>query len=565
MMLIAAFENRNKGISARTDRISRKGQLCIFPARLALVHFLQAKTHNFTILSNIRCDNLSSEGEIMGNSENTNGAQGKIKFTKQIQENIRQIKNEFAKDQTLVLRRLENPDVGESYIVYIDGMVNNRLINQDVIRPFLEFHPEPHEPVTLDVIQNQVMLSNSVERTSDHDKLIQAIVYGDTLLLIDGIEEALILNTKGWTSRSISEPENEKVLRGPREGFTESIMTNLSLIRRRIRTSDLKMEFETFGTRTNTKACICYLDSVVNKDVLDELKKRIHMFSIDGTLDSNYINEFIKDSPYSPFKTVGTSEKPDAVAAKILEGRVALFVDGSPSVITVPYLFVENFQSDEDYYLNYYFASINRILRYLAFIHGYQHSRRLRSPYHLPSRNASPCFNNEYLKGPPGRAVPDGDRNDPIMLVVFEMLRESGARMPGSMGQALSIVGALVMGQAAVSAKIVSAPMIIIVAVAGICGVMSPRIKGATILLRFIFLVMASFFGLYGFMFAVLALMIHLYSISSFGVPIMNSSYTNTLQDKKDIMVRAPWWFMKKRPKYLSEDAVRQQSTRSTK
>jgi spore germination protein KA len=152
-----------------------------------------------------------------------------------------------------------------------------------------------------------------------------------------------------------------------------------------------------------------------------------------------------------------------------------------------------------------------------------------------------------------------------IMLVVFEMLRESGARMPGSMGQALSIVGALVMGQAAVSAKIVSAPMIIIVAVAGICGVMSPRIKGATILLRFIFLVMASFFGLYGFMFAVLALMIHLYSISSFGVPIMNSSYTNTLQDKKDIMVRVPWWFMKKRPKYLSEDPIRQQSTRSNK
>jgi spore germination protein KA len=564
MMLIAAFENRNKGISARTDRISRKGQLCIFPARLALVHFLQAKTHNFTILSNIRCDNLSSEGEIMGNSENTNGAQGKIKFTKQIQENIRQIKNEFAKDQTLVLRRLENPDVGESYIVYIDGMVNNRLINQDVIRPFLEFHPEPHEPVTLDVIQNQVMLSNSVERTSDHDKLIQAIVYGDTLLLIDGIEEALILNTKGWTSRSISEPENEKVLRGPREGFTESIMTNLSLIRRRIRTSDLKMEFETFGTRTNTKACICYLDSVVNKDVLDELKKRIHMFSIDGTLDSNYINEFIKDSPYSPFKTVGTSEKPDAVAAKILEGRVALFVDGSPSVITVPYLFVENFQSDEDYYLNYYFASINRILRYLAFILAIS----------IPAVYvALTTFHHEMLPLPLTMSISKARQGVPfptviemiLMLVIFEMLRESGARMPGSMGQALSIVGALVMGQAAVSAKIVSAPMIIIVAVAGICGVMSPRIKGATILLRFIFLVMASFFGLYGFMFAVLALMIHLYSISSFGVPIMNSSYTNTLQDKKDIMVRAPWWFMKKRPKYLSENAVRQKSTRSTK
>lgn len=500
----------------------------------------------------------------MGNSENTNETQEKIKLTKQIQENIKQIKNEFNKDETLVLRKLENPAVGECCIIYIDGMVNNKLMNEDVIRPLLEYRPEQKEAVTLEVIQNQVMLSDSVERTSDHDKLIQAIVYGDSLLLMDGCEEALILNTKGWVSRSVSEPENEKVLRGPREGFTESIMTNLSLIRRKIRTSDLKMEFETFGTRTNTKACICYLDSVVNKDVLDELKKRIHMFSIDGTLDSNYINEFIKDSPYSPFKTAGISEKPDVVAAKILEGRIALLLDGSPCVITVPYLFSENFQSDEDYYLNYYFASINRMLRYLAFIMSIS----------VPAVYvALTTFHQEMLPLALTMSISKARQGVPfptvvemiLMLVIFEMLRESGARMPGSMGQALSIVGALVMGQAAVSAKIVSAPMIIIVATTGICGLMVPRMKGATILLRFVLLAISSFFGLYGFMFGILGLMVHLYSMSSFGLPIMNSVYTNTLQDKKDIMVRAPWWFMKKRPKYLSSNPTRQESTRSSK
>lgn len=500
----------------------------------------------------------------MANSENTNEAKEQIKLTKKIQENIEQIQKEFENDETLVLRKLKNPAVGECCIIYIDGMVNNKLVNEDVIRPLLEFHPESKESVTLDVIQNQVMLSDSVERTSEHEELIQAIVYGDTILLMDGYDEALILNTKGWTTRSVSEPENEKVLRGPREGFTESIMTNLSMVRRRIRTSDLKIEFETFGTRTNTKACICYLDSIVNKGVLEELKKRIHTFSIDSTLDANYVSEFIKDSPYSPFKTIGISEKPDAVAGKLLEGRVALFLDGSPNVITVPYLFTENFQSDEDYYLNYYFASINRILRYIAFLF----STSVPAIY-----VALTTFHQEMLPLALTMSISKARQGVPfptaiemiMMLIVFEMLRESGARMPGTMGQALSIVGALVMGQAAVSAKIVSAPMIIIVAVTGICGVMIPRVKGATILLRFLFLALASFFGLYGYMFGALGLMIHLYSMSSFGVPIMNSTYTTSLQDKKDIMVRAPWWFMKKRPKYLSQNATRQESTRSTK
>lgn len=500
----------------------------------------------------------------MANNENTNETKEQIKLTKQIQENIQQIQNAFKNDETLVVRKLKTPVVGECCIIYIDGMVNNKLVNEDVIRPLLEFHPKHEESVTLEVIQDQVMLSDSVDRTSEHEELVQAIVYGDTILLMDGYDEALILNTKGWTIRSVSEPENEKVLRGPREGFTESIMTNLTLVRRRIRTSDLKMEFETFGTRTNTKACICYLDSIVNKGVLEELKKRIHMFSIDGTLDSNYINEFIKDSPYSPFKTIGISEKPDAVAGKLLEGRVALFLDGSPNVITVPYLFAENFQSDEDYYLSYYFASMNRILRYIAFIF----STSVPAIY-----VALTTFHQEMLPLALTMSISKARQGVPfptviemiIMLIVFEMLRESGARMPGTMGQALSIVGALVMGQAAVSAKIVSAPMIIIVAVTGICGVMLPRVKGATIFLRFIFLAMASFFGLYGYMFGALGLMIHLYSMSSFGIPIMNSTYTTSLQDKKDIMVRAPWWFMKKRPKYLSQNARRQESTRSSK
>ncbi|MBW7571404.1 spore germination protein [Caproiciproducens faecalis] len=496
----------------------------------------------------------------MGN-ESSKQKNEDIVFTDSVRSNMELLKQIFKNDETLTFREIENPMVPsvEFCLVYIDGMVNNKLVNEDVIKPLVDYKPEQRESLTLDILAKQVMLSNSVEQESDAEKILQAIIYGDCILMMDGFSKFLILNTKGWSSRSISEPENEKVLRGPREGFTEALMTNLSLIRRKIRTPDLKMEFESFGTRSNTKACICYLENVVNKDVLADLKKRLESFSIDGTLDVNYLTEFINDAPYSPFKTIGSTEKPDIVAAKLLEGRVALVLDGTPVVLTMPFLFIENFQSDEDYFLNYYFASFGRMLRLLAFFV----STGVPAIY-----LALTTFHHEILPLAMTMSISQARQGVPfptvveavLMLLVFEMLRESGARMPGMMGQALSIVGALVIGQAAVQAKIVSAPMIIVVAVTGISGLMIPRVKGATILLRFILLGMASILGLYGYMYGMLGLLIHLFNLNSFGIPIMSSTYASTLQDKKDITVRAPWWFMKKRPKYLSPNETREAS-----
>nr|WP_319487221.1 spore germination protein [uncultured Caproiciproducens sp.] len=497
--------------------------------------------------------------------EHTDEKKKKAVFTNSINDNRSQLKSIFKNDETLIFRPVENPSIPSVgfCLVYIDGMVNNKLINEDVIKPLVEYRPERKAITSLDVIAKQVMLSDSVEKTADVDKIIQAIVYGDCILMMDGFFDFLILNTKGWGSRSISEPENEKVLRGPREGFNEALMMNLSLLRRKIRTPDLKMEFQSVGTRSNTKACICYLDELVNKKVLAELKKRLQSFSIDGTLDSNYINEFINDAPYSPFKTIGSTEKPDVVAAKLLEGRVALFLDGTPVVLTMPFLFIENFQSDEDYYINYYFSSIGRILRLIAFFVATS----------IPAIYvALTTFHHEMLPLAMTMSITKARQDVPfptvlesaLMLLVFEMLRESGARMPGMMGQALSIVGALVIGQAAVEAKLVSAPMIIVTALTGISGLMVPRVKGATIILRFALLGMASILGLYGYMFGVLGLLIHLFNLNSFGVPIMNSAFSDTFQDKKDIAIRAPWYLMKKRPKYLSPNETRE-SSRSRK
>ena len=473
---------------------------------------------------------------------NLSGEQWKnAALSKDLSENINLIKAIFKNDHTLITRSIETPcdPVIKYCLVYCDGMVNNKLINDDIIRPLLEYKPEKKQPDLMDVIAKQVTLSDSVDKVTELEKIVQGIVYGDSILFANGQNEALILNTKGWGTRSVSEPDNEKVLRGPREGFNEALLMNLSMLRRKIRTPDLKMEFQTFGTRSNTQGCICYLEGVVNSEVLAELKKRLKTFSIDGILDANYIVEFIRDAPYSPVKTVGITEKPDIVAAKLLEGRVALFLDGTPVVITVPHLFIEHFQSDDDYYLNYYFASIGRFLRLFAFFVATS----------LPALYvALTTFHQEMLPIPLFMSISQARQGVPfptvlesvLILIVFEMLRESGVRMPGSMGQALSIVGALVIGQAAVAAKIVSAPMVIIVGFTGISGLMVPRIKGADILLGFL---------------------IHIFSLSSFGIPIMSSIYTNGPQDRKDIFFRAPWWNMKKRPKYISPNTTRQ-STR---
>ncbi len=475
--------------------------------------------------------------------------------------NINLIKNTFSKDATLKIRTLKTSSepVIKYGLAFSDGMVNNKLINEDIIRPLYEYHPTKKDSDLLDIIAEQVILSDTVEKTGDMQQIIQAIIYGDCILLIDGFAEVLILNTKGWATRSISEPENEKVLKGPREGFTESLIMNLSLIRRRLRTPDLKMEYRTFGTVSQTQACVCYIEGIVNPEVLTELNKRLNQINIDGTLDVNYISEMIKDAPNFPIETVGSTERADIVAAKLLEGRVALFLDGTPAVLMVPHLFIEYFQSDEDYYTNYFFGSINRVLRLIAFIMSTCvpafyitlvtfHQEIIPTALYMSISAAR--------QGVPFPSVVEAT----LMLIVFEMLRETGSRMPGSMGTALSIVGALVIGQAAVQAKIVSAPMIIVVGITGISGLMIPRVKGLIIPLRFALLYISSVLGLYGFLFGLLAVLIHLVGIKSFGIPIISNFEPNTPQNNKDIFIRASWRHMITRPTLLSNNHIRNSS-----
>lgn len=480
------------------------------------------------------------------------------KLSVSLDENIALMERIFSHDSTLVERQLENRlrPKARFCVFFIDGMANSQIIDEYILKPIVNAAALGLSDDPAAELARDVLVANDIKSSSDIGDIVNNLICGDTIVFADGSAEALVVSTKGYATRSIAEPDSEKALRGPREGFTESLLVNLSLLRRKLRTPDLKFTFRHFGTRTNTKVCICYLEGLADPAVLEELQLRLDTIEIDGILDSNYISELIKDTPVSPFKTIGATERPDVVAAKLLEGRIALIVDGTPVVLTLPYLFIESFQANDDYYLNFYFASIGRILRILGFI------ITISTP---AIYTAFVTFHREMIPTNLALSVMEARQGVPlptalecfVMLIVFEIIRETGIRMPSNIGQALSIVGALVVGQAAVQAKLVSAPMVIVVAITAITGLINPKVKGAAIFIRFLCLFAAACLGLFGYAFTMIGLAIHLFSLESFGVSYMLQIDAVKPQEAKDNAIRAPWRVMKTRPLFERRNPVR--------
>ena len=441
-------------------------------------------------------------------------------------------------------------------LFFMDGMAKSELVDESIAKPVIELPLSDFEGDVIDFLAENVLYSGEIKKTADVKELAEALIYGDTLVFAEGSEKALIVNSKGWRTRSIEQPENEKTLRGPKEGFTESLLMNTGLLRRKLRTPDLKFETVTLGSRTNTCVCFCYLNSLVNRGVLRTLKNRINKISIDGVLDTNYIDELIRDNPWTPFKTAGVTERPDVVAGRLLEGRIAVIADGSPSVMTVPYLFVESLQSGDDYYINYYFSSVGRLLRFISLF-----ITVITPAFYI----ALVAFHKEMIPTNLALSISEAREGVPfpitvecvLMLLVFEILRESGVRMPSNVGAALSTVGAIVIGQAAVDAKFVSAPMVIIVSVTGITGIMVSKLKGVVIVYRFALVLLASTLGMYGLIFGVMIMVAHAESLTSFGVRYTSFMSSGRLQEIKDIYIRFPWRFMKTRPYNIAKNIVR--------
>ncbi len=489
---------------------------------------------------------MNTDNQLSGNNTS-------IPLVRSLDENIEQFQKLFQGDDTFISRFFSNQDSAKPRfcILYIDGMVDADIANQYIIQPLVQCSLPKGSERNMDIILKQVVLSNKAEKLCDVSEIIKRILRGESALFMDGSNEVILVSTRDLRARSIQEPINEQVMRGPREGFVEPILVNLSLIRRKLATPNLKFVSRELGRYTKTRIFVCYLDGVVNHQILDEVFIRLNKIDIDGILDSGNIAELIMDAPYSPFETIGITERPDIAAADLLEGRIVILVDGTPVALTIPFLFEEYFQTDDDYYINFYFSSFNRILRYLSFF------LTIASPGIYV---AMLTFHHEMIPSPLLFSISAAREGVPFptivetigLLFVFEIMREVGLRVPITIGQTISILGALVLGTAAVEARIVSAPVIILVAITGLTGLITPRIKTPVIIIRFILTLMAGFLGLYGVLFGMIAMFLHLCSLRSFGVPFMMAFTSLRPEDIKDSVIRAPLWLMKKRPRFIS-------------
>lgn len=474
----------------------------------------------------------------------------------------------FSNDGTLRIRLIENAQCSSIRcgLIYIDGMIDRNQISEGVIKPITSYQFDESErsgtAELMDKIRKQVLNVSDVTDSTDLEEIIAAIISGKTVFLLDGYSGALNISAQGWEIRAISDPMTEKANRGSREGFTESMQVNLTLIRRRIQDSDLKFIFLEVGTRSKTQTCLCYLESLASPDILKELQDRLKRVEIDHILDTGYIAELIRDEPYSPFETIGSTERPDTVVGKLMEGRIALLIEGSPFALTLPYVFVENFQTSEDYYMNYYFASFNRMLRIFgAFL-----------SFSIPAGYvALVTYSQEMVPTQLLLSIAKARIDVPfptvvealLMLIVFEILREAGSRIPSNVGQAVSIVGALVLGQAAVDARIVSAPMVIVVGLTGITTLLNPKITGPLIIIRVLLLILAFLLGIYGYFLGLLGLVVHLMSLRSFGVSYMIGVGSIRPQDIKDTVIRVPWWDMYLRPVVIGARNMKRKSSKN--
>lgn len=465
----------------------------------------------------------------------------KITFTSDLDVNTALLRSVFEGDDTFIVRQTKSANGLRCAMFFFDGMVDSHIINESLVRPVLLAR---ETRLSADELAGRVLQADDCRVETDIDKALAAFLYGDTLVLTEGDARPVIVNTKGFAKRSPDEPENERVLSGPREGFTECFMPNLALIRRRVRDTRLKFTFLRVGGRTNTSVCLCYIDGLCPSALVREMQDRLSALTLDSVLDANYIAECLREHRWSPFPTLGTTERPDVAASRLLEGRCALVVDGSPVVLTAPHLLQECFQSNDDYYISFLQANVSRVLRTLGFFC----SVTIPAVY-----TALLLYHRELVPARLLFAVTAAQRGVPLpvgwevllLLIVLEVLREAGARTPGAMGQTMSIVGGLVLGQAAVSARFSAAPTVIVVAVAGVTGLMAPRLQTAALWLRFLLLGAAAAGGLYGVGLMLSLTTALLCRMTSCGVPYLVNLVPRVRADTEDTWLRAPWYRMK--------------------
>lgn len=489
-----------------------------------------------------------------------------------LQQNINNIQALTGNSSDIAIRRFQGIYGLPMAILYVIGLTNTDVINDNIMKPILsdaEINRSQQRTLSdfFTDIKDKIITVSSTKTISHMDELMTALFSGDTIILTDGWEQGISASSSKWNQRSVEEPSSQSVVRGPKDSFTEDMITNVALIRRRIKSPKLWKVDRVIGLTTQTDVCVMYLKGVAADSVVNEVLQRLDRIEIDGILESGYLEEFIQDQTFTPFPTIINTERPDTVAASILEGQVAVLVDGTPFVLVLPITFLKFFIASEDYYQRFDISTFLRLLRFFAFTISML----------LPSLYiAITTFHQEMIPTPLLVSLAAQREGIPfpaffealLMEITFEVLREAGVRMPRAIGSAISIVGALVLGQAAVEAGLVSAAMVIVVAFTAISSFVVPafNISIAARLIRFVLMGLAAALGLFGIMSGLFFILFHMLSLRSFGVPYLAPMAPLVPSNLKDTIVRVPWWMMLTRPRLFARtNNVRQKVKKGTR
>ena len=437
-------------------------------------------------------------------------------------------------------------------VCYIVDIIDNILLNDTLIEPMLEYEPEQNEQPLI-ALKEKILSANKIEVFEDINSAINKLVSGNALILVDGANEIVGCDIEKITVRAVAEPPTSVVIKGPREGFNESIKYNLALIRKRVKSNDLVVKNLEIGKLTKTQVSVVYFDSVVDKKIVKQILNKLNKIEIDGVVDSHYLISYLQKNPKSLFKQVGDAEKPDILVGKMLEGRVGILVDGSPIALTLPFILIEDLQNADDYYSQPIRVTFVRILRFVGvvlavFLPGVYVALEKFHYKILPTEFLVTIINTT-------QGIPFSPFIELLFVVLlFEILYESNLRMPQYFGMAMSIVGALVLGETAVNAGLVSPPAVMIVALSGITFYIIPSQAAQFSILRLLGLVVGATIGLYGILLFTVFILSYLSSFDSYGSAYLAPAAPYIASDQKDFYMRKPINEMKVRPKSIANN-----------
>ena len=478
-------------------------------------------------------------------NENTTTAEKK-NIDKDLQKNMAYIKQQFG-DAFDVKYRKYNAQGKEIIFIMVDGMCDSLLATEQVILPIIEadFGDEKGDKLIYSAA-DQVSASIDKSITNDLDEAIREAIYGSIIMLTEGAQFAVMFGVQGFPKRAVLEPSIEMQERGSREAFVESFKDNVTMIRRRVRNPVFKTQIVEVGDTSKTRACVCYMSDRVDRKILDNVVDRLKNCEIDTVLGSGYLQTFLDGKHPSIFSGVGFTERPDVLTAKISEGKICIIVDGTPNALIVPYLFIEHFHSLDDYLKRPYYATFIRILKIASFLVS----------VFLPGLYVAICtFHQEIIPETMIFGITGQESRTPLPIMfeaffihlVYEIVREAGLRMPKSVGHAISIVGALVIGDSAVTAGIISAPMLIIVGLTAVSSFVVSTLYESVAVMRFAFIIIGGLGGLYGIMMGFAAVLVNAAAINPYGVPFTSPLSPTKIGALRDLVVRQDWRKMGKK------------------